>query len=98
MKPIINIEHGQLTIELSPFQCASLAKACHLTCEKTGSPDVDEWRVLGTLFQACSMIGLAQWHMSQAQLEALTEQLVALQLVSPPSPPHAGWERRNGQH
>ncbi len=41
MKPMLNFENGYITIELSPFQCANLAKACHFASEQS----VDENKV-----------------------------------------------------
>ncbi|MDM8531282.1 hypothetical protein QUF63_08915 [Anaerolineales bacterium HSG25] len=97
MKPTLTFEHGHVTIELSPYQCATLAKACQFASEKSLDPDIDGWRTLAALFHACTMVGLSQWHMSQAQLDALQEQLVSLGMGSHAH--QAGHERRNGhQH
>jgi hypothetical protein len=80
MKPILNFENGYVTIELSPFQCASLAKACHFASEKSLEQDIDFWRTLAALFHACTIVGFAQWHMCGPDLEALLEQLAMLNL------------------
>jgi hypothetical protein len=71
----LNIKDGYTTIQLSSFQCASLARACHLASEKTFSDDIDFWRTLAALFQACAIAGYAQWQMCPYDVEALNEQL-----------------------
>ena len=75
MKPLLTFQDGYISIELSPYQCASLAKACHLACEHSLSAETDHWRSLGQLFQACCVAGLSHWQMSQADLEAVMEQV-----------------------
>ncbi len=75
MKPMLNFEDGYVTIELSPFQCASLAKACHFASEKSFDPDIDNWRTLASLFHACTVVGLTQWQMSKSELEAVLKEL-----------------------
>jgi hypothetical protein len=80
MRPIIDFENGYVTIELSPFQCASLARACHFVSEQSFDPDIEFWRTLAALFHACTIVGYAQWHMSSPDYEALLEQLAMLNL------------------
>ena len=80
MKPTLNFENGYVTIELSPFQCASLAKACHFASEQSCEPEIDFWRTLAALFHACTVAGFAQWHLSGPDLEALLHQLDLLNL------------------
>ena len=80
MKPTLNFENGYVIIELSPFQCASLAKACHFASEHSYDVDIDFWRTLAALFHACTIAGFAQWQMSSPDLEALLEQLAMLNL------------------
>lgn len=80
MKPMLNFENGYVTIELSPFQCANLAKACHFASEQSCDADIEFWRTLAALFHACTIVGYAQWQMSSPDLEALLEQLTMLNL------------------
>ncbi len=94
MKPILNFENGYVTIELSPFQCASLAKACHFASEKSVEPDIDAWRTLAALFHACTVVGLTQWQMSKSELEELFEQLARLNLGRDDHSEHS--DRQNG--
>ncbi len=92
---MLNFENGYVTIELSPFQCASLAKACHFASEKSLGPDIDDWRTLAALFHACTVVGLTQWQMSKSELEELLAQLAELNLSqNDHSEPN---DRRNGQ-
>jgi hypothetical protein len=77
---IQKFENGYVTIELSPFQCASLAKACYFASEQSCDAEIDFWRTLAALFHACSVAGFAQWQMSSPDLEALFEQLAILNL------------------
>jgi len=77
---MLNLENGHLTIELSPFQCASLAKACHLAGTQSCEAELEIWRTLAALFQACTIAGYAQWHMTDLELEALRAQLAILNL------------------
>ena len=80
MKPMLNFENGYVTIELSPFQCATLAKACYFASEESCDADIEIWRTLAALFHACCVAGYAQWHMSGPDLEVLFEQLAMLNL------------------
>ena len=80
MESIVNFENGYLTIELSPFQCASLARACHFASEYSYDADIEVWRTLAALFHACTIAGFAQWHLSDPDLEALLQQLDLLKL------------------
>lgn len=80
MKPMLNFENGYVTIELSPFQCASLAKACHFASEYSYEAEIEVWRTLAALFQACTTAGYAQWHMREPDLEVLFQQLDLLNL------------------
>jgi hypothetical protein len=77
---MLNFENGYVTIELSPFQCATLAKACYFASEQSCEAEIDFWRTLAALFHACSVAGFAQWQMSNPDLEALLEQLAILNL------------------
>ena len=77
---MLNFENGYITIELSPFQCATLAKACHFASEKGCEAEIDAWRTLADLFHACTVAGYAQWQMSSPDLEALLHQLDLLNL------------------
>lgn len=77
---MLSFENGYVTIELSPFQCATLAKACHFASEQSYDADIEVWRTLAALFHACTIVGYAQWHMSSSDLEALLEQLAMLNL------------------
>jgi hypothetical protein len=86
MMSLLKIENGYATIELSPFQCATLARACHFASQQSLDAEIDAWRTLATLFQACTIAGFAQWHMSSPDLEVLFEQLARLDL---------GWEHGN---
>lgn len=80
MKPLLNFENGYVTLELSPSQCASLAKACHFASEYSYDADLEVWRTLATLFQACTIAGYAQWHLSESDLAAFLHQLDLLSL------------------
>lgn len=80
MKPTLNFENGFVTIELSPFQCANIAEACHFASETSFDEKVDAWRTLAALFHACTIAGFAQWHLSGSDLEALHHQLDLLHL------------------
>jgi len=80
MKPMLNFENGYVTIELSPFQCASLAKACHFASTKSFEPDIDFWRTLASLFHACTVVGFTQWQMSKSELDEVFEHLENLNL------------------
>ena len=80
MRSMLNFENGYVTIELSPGQCATLAKACHFASEKSLEPDLEVCRTLAALFHACTIVGYAQWHLSSPDLEALLEQLALLNL------------------
>ena len=77
---IQKFENGYVTIELSPFQCANLAKACHFASEQSCDAEIELWRTLADLFHACTIAGYAQWHMSSPDLEALLKQLDLLNL------------------
>jgi hypothetical protein len=77
---IQKFENGYVTIELSPFQCANLAKACQFASEQSCEAEIEFWRTLADLFHACTVAGFAQWHMSSPDLEALFEQLAMLNL------------------
>lgn len=96
MKPSINFEHGHLTIELTPYQCARLAKACYVASDKSFDQDIDDWRTLSALFHACAVVCFTQWQMSQADLDELKEQLESLYLSH--SDHDAGNDRRNGHN
>ena len=50
MTPTFNVENGYITTKLSPFQCASLAKACYIASEQSCDSDIDLWRTLAALF------------------------------------------------
>ena len=80
MKPMLNFENGYVTIELSPFQCANIAEACHFASEYSFDEKIDAWRTLADLFHACTIAGFAQWHMCEPDLEALLHQLDLLNL------------------
>lgn len=80
MKPILNFENGYVIIELSPFQCADIATACHFASKYSFDEKIDTWRTLATLFHACTVAGFAQWHLSGPDLEALLHQLDLLNL------------------
>ncbi len=82
MQPTLNFENGYVTVELSPFQCANLAKACQFASEQSCDPEIEVWRTLAALFYACTIAGYAQWHMSSPDLEALLAQLDLLNLRS----------------
>ncbi len=82
MKPILDFENGYVTIELSPFQCATLAKACYFASEGSCEAEIELWRTLAALFHACCVAGYAQWQMSSPDLEALFRQLDLLHLRS----------------
>ena len=75
MKPTLTFQDGYVTLELSPFQCASLAKACQVACEHSLRPERDHWRSLGLLFQACLVAGLGQAQLSSAEAAAVIEQV-----------------------
>jgi hypothetical protein len=77
---MLSFENGYVTIELSPFQCATLAKACYFASEESCDADIEIWRTLAALFHACSVAGFAQWHMTSSDLETLLEQLAMLNL------------------
>lgn len=88
---IQKFENGYVTIEFSPFQCATLAKACYFASEQSCDAEIDFWRTLAALFHACSVAGFAQWQMSSPDLEALFEQLAILNLrKSSNDPPKSG--------
>lgn len=80
MGTMLAFENGYVTIELSPFQCATLAKACYFASEQSCGAEIDFWRTLAALFHTCSVAGFAQWQMSSPDLEALLEQLAMLNL------------------
>ncbi len=80
MKPTLSFKEGYVTIELSPFQCATLAKACYFASEQSLEPDIDNWRTLAALFHACTVVGLTQWQMSESELKELLAQLAELNL------------------
>ena len=80
MKSILDFENGFVTIELSPFQCADIAEACHFASEYSFDEKIDAWRTLAALFHACTVAGFAQWHLSGPELEALLHQLHLLNL------------------
>ena len=65
-------------IDSIPFQCASLAQACHLACEHSLRSERDHWRSLGQLFQAYLVAGLGQEQMSSAAAAAVIEQVQKL--------------------
>ncbi len=77
---MLNPENGYTTLEFSPFQCASLARACYFASEQSYDPDIELWRTSAGLFHACAVAGYAQWHMSAPDLEALLDQLARLNL------------------
>ena len=77
---IQKFENGYVTIELSPFQCADIATACHFASEYSFDEKIDVWRTLAALFHACAIAGFAQWHLSGPDLEALLHQLDLLNL------------------
>ena len=80
MKPLLDFENGYVTIELSPFQCADIAAACHFASETSFDEKIDAWRTLAALFHACTIAGFAQWHLASPDLEALLHQLDLLNL------------------
>ena len=90
MKPTLDFENGYVTIELSPFQCATLAKACYFASEQCCEAEIEHWRTLAALFHACSVAGFSQWHMSSPDLEALLEQLTMLNLRKDNNDPKSG--------
>ncbi len=75
MKPMLNFENGRVTIELSPFQCADIAAACHFASEYSFDEKIDVWRTLAALFRACTVAGYAHGHLSDPDLEAVLHQL-----------------------
>jgi hypothetical protein len=83
---IQRFENGYVTIELSPFQCANLAKACYIASENSFDLDIEICRTLAALFHVCTIAGYAQWHMSDPDLEVLFDQLAQLNL---------GWDNGN---
>jgi len=94
MKPTLDFKNGYITIELSPYQCASLAKACQFASEKTLTSDIDDWRTLAALFQACTVASFTQWQLSQTELNELQAQLATLNMSKPD--PSEGCDRQNG--
>lgn len=80
MKPTLSIENGYVTLELSPGQCAALAKACYLVSEQSCETELDLWRTFAALFHACTIAGYAQWHLPGPEFETLLEQLALLNL------------------
>ncbi len=76
----LSIEDGNVTIQLSAYQCASLARACCFASDRSVSGDIEFWRTLAALFQACAIAGYAQWHMCPCDLEALVGQLAIVGL------------------
>ncbi len=94
MKPLLNFENGYVTIELSPFQCASLAKACHFASEQSLDQEIDDWRTLASLFHACTAVGVTQWQMSKSELEEVFEHLANLNLGGY----HTPKDRQNGHN
>lgn len=80
MMSLLKIENGYITLELSPFQCATLAKACHFASEQSLDEQIDTWRTLAALFHACTIASFAQWQMVDPELEVLFDQLAQLNL------------------
>ncbi len=79
MKPL-SIREGHITLRLSPSQCAMIARACRFAGEETFGGEVEVWRTMGTLFQACAIAGFAQWHMGAGDLQALDDEMKNNQL------------------
>ena len=79
MKPLI-IQHGCITIRLSPFQCAEIAKACRVAYETTPAGDIEDWSTLSALFNACAIAGFAQQHLCPHNEVVLNEQLFNVDL------------------
>ena len=71
----LNIRNGYVTVRLSAAQCATIARACQFASERTLTYDIDHWRTMAVLFQACAIAGYAQWQMCASDLQALEEQL-----------------------
>ncbi len=80
MEPLLNFEDGYVTIELSPFQCADIAQACHFASEYSFDEKIDDWRTLAALFHACTAVGFTQRHMSKSELEEVFEHMTELNL------------------
>lgn len=76
----VYIRSGEITIRLSPAQCAILAKICHQAYSTTFSGEIDEWRTFETLFHACAVAGFAQQHLCPHNEIALNEQLSSVGL------------------
>jgi hypothetical protein len=80
MGSMLTFDDGYVTIQLSLFQCATLAKACYFASEGSCEAEIELWRTLAALFHACCVAGYAQWHLSSPDLEVLLEQLAMLNL------------------
>lgn len=79
MKPL-TIQHGCITIRLSPFQCAEIAKACRVAYEATPAGDIGDWSMLSALFYACAIAGFTQQHLCPHNEITLYEQLLNVDL------------------
>ncbi|MBV7332462.1 hypothetical protein KFU94_30385 [Chloroflexi bacterium TSY] len=77
---LLTIQRGCITIRLSPFQCAEIAKACRVAYEASPSGDIDHWSTLSALFHACAISGFAQQHMCPHDENSLNEQLLSVNL------------------
>ena len=72
---LLSYEEGYITLRLTPAQCAMIARACRFAGEAAFTGEVDAWRTLAMLFQACTGVGLARWHMQPTDEKALDEAL-----------------------
>ena len=78
---MLTIRDGKIILELTPIQCATIAKACQQASRQTDCDDLDSWRTMGALFQACAAAGYAHWHLSPFEADTWAEELVIAGLV-----------------
>ncbi len=72
---LIDIKDGCVILQLTPPQCASLAKACQFAGHHTLSDEIDHWRTFAALFYACAAAGFAQWHMQPVNASEVNRQM-----------------------
>ena len=84
-----DIKHGTVTIELSPPDCAVLAKMSRLACQHSTDEEIDMWQAMTTLFHACAIASYGQWHICAEDEQTINDQLRQVGLRP--------WQRLNGR-
>ncbi len=77
---LIDIKDGNVTVELSPVDCATLLQLTGAACQQSSSYHLDSWQVWAAFFRACTIASYSQWHTCPDDTATIAEQLAEVGL------------------